>query len=230
VARHDAAPAQHVAEARAAPHGGGHGGGAPVEAHRLPYHVLLPAPVAGADERDGELHGGEVPDELLHGEPRGAADEARHLDGPRSPVRPRHGAVVAHVVQRRRGDEAVAHEARQRRFAVERVLPGEPDEGRVALDPRVRGAHVAPVVRRWLHLQLKVRAVELAPVLFVVVVFVPRLRRRRDKGSDATVREARGRRVRPGAVHESVHLSGARLEAGEMRGFDGSGHGHDAFR
>jgi hypothetical protein len=71
----DAAAAQHVAEARAAPHGGGHGGGAPVEAQRLARRVLLPAPVAGADERDGELRGGEVAGELLHGEPRGV--EAR---------------------------------------------------------------------------------------------------------------------------------------------------------
>jgi len=34
-------------------------------------------------------------------------------------------------VERRRGDEAVVHQARQRGLAVERVLPGEPDQGRV---------------------------------------------------------------------------------------------------
>ena len=42
----------------------------------------------------------EAPGEVRHGEPCGPPDEARHLDGPGRPVRPRHGAVVAHVVQR----------------------------------------------------------------------------------------------------------------------------------
>jgi hypothetical protein len=235
LAGHDAAAAEHVAEARTAPHGRGHAGGAPVEAHRLLHHVLLLAPVARARQRHGDLHGGEVARQLLHGEPRGPPHEARHLHGPRRPVPPRHGAVVAHVVQRRRGDEAVVHQPRQRRLAVERVLPRQPHQARVPLDPRVRGAFVARVLHRGLHLQLQVRAVQLSPVLLLLVLVVRRVvqpARRGDEGREAAAADrgvsaprevACRRRVRLGAVRGHAHWRGARLQTPELPGLH-SGH------
>lgn len=56
---------------------------------------------------------------------------------------PWHGAVVAHVVEWRRRDETVKHEARQQRLGVKGVLAGEPDEHRVPTHPRVTASEVA---------------------------------------------------------------------------------------
>jgi hypothetical protein len=138
--------------------------------HGLAHHVLLLAPVARAHERDGELHGLELRGELLHGELRGALDEPGHLDGPRGPVRLGHGPVVAHVVQRDRRDEAVRHEARDRRLRVERVFAGVPDQRRVAPHPRVRGGLVARILHGRVHFQA--RAVQRPPVRGYAVLVV----------------------------------------------------------
>jgi len=128
----------------------------------------------------------EAPGEVRHGEPCGPPDEARHLDGPGRPVRPRHGAVVAHVVQRARGDEAVPHEQRQRGLAVERVPPREPEQRRAALDPRVRGALADGVAHRRLLprrevAEVVVRAGELVAATRMLVVVASRLMARRDE-------------------------------------------------
>uniref|UniRef100_A0A0E0FRL7 Uncharacterized protein n=1 Tax=Oryza nivara TaxID=4536 RepID=A0A0E0FRL7_ORYNI len=58
-------------------------------------------------------------------------------------IRLGHGAVVAHVVEWRRRDETVKHEARQQRLGVKGVLAGEPDEHRVPTHPRVTASEVA---------------------------------------------------------------------------------------
>ena len=139
----------------------------------------------------------EAPGEVRHGEPCGPPDEARHLDGPGRPVRPRHGAVVAHVVQRARGDEAVPHEQRQRGLAVERVPPREPEQRRAALDPRVRGALADGVAHRRLLRRLEVAEVVVRAGGLVVVA--SRLMARRDE-----TRLRRGQESRQTGVHVFV--------------------------
>ncbi|BAD81798.1 hypothetical protein [Oryza sativa Japonica Group] len=62
---------------------------------------------------------------------------------PSAKIRLGHGAVVAHVVDWRRRDETVKHEARQQRLGVKGVLAGEPDEHRVPTHPRVTASEVA---------------------------------------------------------------------------------------
>ena len=61
---------QQVAEGHPGPHRGRHARGAPVEALRLPVHVLLLAAVARAGHGDGEGAGREG-DDLVHGEDQG---------------------------------------------------------------------------------------------------------------------------------------------------------------
>ncbi|GER49226.1 DNA mismatch repair protein MutS [Striga asiatica] len=65
------------------------------------------------------------------------------LDSPVVPGGPGDRPVVADVVEGRRRDEAVVHEAGERRLGVEGVFPGEADHGGVPVDPAVGGQVVA---------------------------------------------------------------------------------------
>ena len=159
-------------------HRGGHGAGAPVEAQRLPRHVLLLAPAAGAGERDGELQRGSP----RRGPPWRAVRAAGRGPSPRrsrSPSPPAARCCGCARSAAGRGDEAVPHEQRQRGLAVERVPPREPEQRRAALDPRVRGALADGVAHRRLLRRLEVAEVVVRAGGLVVVA--SRLMARRDE-------------------------------------------------
>ena len=112
----------------------------------------------------------------------GAGDDEQLLvQGEDEGVPPAQGRDWACVrVQRDGRNEPVVHEPGQRRLAVERVFPSEPDEGWVALDPAVGGALVPRVVNRRLHLEVTAsvlrRPVEHLLLLITVVIVVLRSR------------------------------------------------------
>ncbi|RWV85521.1 hypothetical protein GW17_00052680 [Ensete ventricosum] len=159
LAARESATAEDVLEPGAAPHRCGHGRGAPVEPDGLAHHVLFLPPVAGAHQGDGDLDRGEVAEQLVHGP---GASPGRWARPSKCPVGLGDGAVTPDVVERDQRDEPVVHEPGQRRLAVERVFPGEPDEGLVALDPAVGGVLVPRLVNRRLHLEVTAAVLRLA--------------------------------------------------------------------
>mmetsp|Transcript_18663 Transcript_18663/g.62548 ORF Transcript_18663/g.62548 Transcript_18663/m.62548 type:complete len:682 (-) Transcript_18663:56-2101(-) len=144
---------EHVAEAHAAPHGRGPGRRAPAEADGLLDHVLLLAAVPGAHEQDRDLAKGQLL-QVGHRDGRRLLNEAAEADPPVVPdllLLPRvceldgDGAVITHVVELGRTDEALLHDEGERRLAVEGVQAGEPDELGVPRDPAVWAVLVALV-------------------------------------------------------------------------------------
>eukprot|EP00967_Tisochrysis_lutea_P149011 scaffold285613_cov32-Tisochrysis_lutea.AAC.4 len=129
----DAALEQEVAKKDALPNRGGHARSAPTESDRLFGQVLFLPAVASADERDGE--GG------------GCINEAGNVEPVRRPLDLRDCAVIAHVVERGRREEAVLHQLRQRGLNIERVAAREADEIGMAGDPLIGRALVLWVDR-----------------------------------------------------------------------------------
>mmetsp|Transcript_16157 Transcript_16157/g.51567 ORF Transcript_16157/g.51567 Transcript_16157/m.51567 type:complete len:360 (+) Transcript_16157:1845-2924(+) len=139
-----AALEQHVAQQHALPDGGGDSRSAPAEADCLLYQVLLLAAIAGADEGDRQFarrHG----ENVIHGEGGGCVDEAADVELVSCPLALGHGAVVAHVVQRRRSQEPTLHQLWQRGLHVERMAAGQTDHVRVAGHPLIGGTLVLGV-------------------------------------------------------------------------------------
>ena len=140
----DSANLHEVAELDAGPVAGAGASWPPVEADGLGDHVLLLAAVSGADKGDRNGNAGKGHD-LVHGERARLRHGAVHSDLVLRPLDARDGAVVAHVVVRHGGDEAVVHEIGQLGLAIERMAAREADERGVAGHPGVGGPRVLGV-------------------------------------------------------------------------------------
>eukprot|EP00959_Pyramimonas_sp_CCMP1952_P090891 1902758-Pyramimonas_sp.AAC.1 len=107
------------------PHGGAHTTRAPVEADGLLQHVLLLAAVTRAHQRDGDALPRHVHD-VVHGESPHPGDVALHPNPVLVPLDFGGCAVVAHVVDGRRCDEARLVKQLGSGLAVERVATCQP--------------------------------------------------------------------------------------------------------
>ena len=136
---------EEIAQRHALPHVRGHAPGAPVEPDRLPDHVLLLPPVAGAHERHRQLprrHGRDV----VHAEIELVRDEVPpDAQAVLLPLDVGTRTVIPDVVEAAGGDELELLMDREGRLDVEGVPSGQPHELPVAGDPLVRRAHVAVV-------------------------------------------------------------------------------------